>query len=315
MPFYTLSQMQAVLDPTCFPPGASAAVQTSLLNKVRFMFYNSPHGQIWRGTDGTLALAVVTQPDTTKTVTLPRGWQTLLGLFDSQGDLDIANQWFAYVNNGQRQKRGDGSLIDLGEGFCGVANLPAAGATMQIQTTVTEAAGLGVTFVGTDANGNSFSEKVTIPAIAGQTATTAATFYSITQVIKDKTAGDVIASIVGTPNVFFSRWQAGELSPDYRRYQFNFEEQSSSVYALCKRAYVDLAAASDPMDINNPIALELGLRAYRYMQNADLVHAGECFQRAVDFLNGELSRDESDAQMGCVQIEYEQSGGAIRNLL
>lgn len=310
----TFKLMRTLIDPTCFPPAASDTVKNTLINKVRFMFYNSPEGQIWRGTEGVVAIAVVTQPDGTQTITMPRGWQTILGVYDSGDIINLENEWYIYLQEPLCAIFLP-KLLDMGDGFVGVANLPSAGAKMQIQTTATEAGSLTVQFYGTDANGNPLNEVVNVPTTSGNTAQTTNTFYSVTQVVKSITAGDVIASIVGSPNVFFCRYQAGEQSPNYRRYQFTFTESDATVTTRSKRKYVDLVADNDPCDIANVIAMENGLRAYRFYQNTDLVKAQGCLAEAFKFLNGELSRDESDSQLGSVAIDYDTGGGSIPNIL
>lgn len=279
------------------------------------MFYNSSFGQIWNGTQVALSLVVVLQTNgVTQTVTLPRGIETLLGLYDSGGIQGIRNQWYAFLRVAPSTPAYGRELDDLGKVYCGVTDFPSTGSMIQVQTTKTEASSLTITFIGTDVNGIYLSETLTIPTTSGNTVTTTNTFYTVNEVVNSITAGDLIVTLTaGT--LFFARYQAGETYPVYRRYKLNEKENDATVSAICKREYYALVADNDPMDINNVVAIENGLRAYRYEQNADYGHASAAMAQAVGYLNGELARYQAETAEGTVQMEECTSAGRIWNLL
>ena len=276
------------------------------------MFYSGAHGEIWKGTTTAIQIAVVLQPNgTTQTITLPRGVETLDGIYDSGGLQGIRNQWFSYTRLAPTCPTFGRQLDDIGY-FCGVTDLPSTGAQMTVQTTVNEAGALTILFVGTDVNGNRISETKTIPTVAGNSVTTTATFYSITEVVISVTAGELIVT-EGT--TFFARYQAGETCPKYRRYKFNDKEWDSSVYTICKRGFYALSADNDPMDINNILAFENGLRSYQYEMNTDYAKASQAYGKAVEYLNGELARFEGETSMGTIALDPVTSAGRIWNIL
>lgn len=279
------------------------------------MFYNNSSGTIWKGTEAALSLSVVLQPDgVTQTVTLPRGFETLVGVYDGTGLLGIRNEWFSYLKMAPNTPKYGRKLDDLGNNFCGVTDIPSTG--MKLKVTVPSSAGGAIVISGSDINGVSVSETLTFSASgAPVTLTTTTVFGSIVEVVKFVTPTNVTAYLTdGTINTFFSIWQAGETFPQYRRYRLNSKENDSAVSAICKREFFPLVSDNDPCDINNVLAIENGLRAYRYEQNADYVHAQESIQNAIGYLNGELQRFQGETDAGSVSFLKPVNAGSMRNL-
>ena len=169
MPAYTLKQIRDLIDPSCFPPGASDAVKTSLINKAREAIYNCPEsggGNLWKGTMFSLPVSVVTQSDGTQTATLPRTAQTFLGGYCGDNLIKTRNRAFSYLRmpGGEYQSN---FADDLGDGFCGELDPPSTGSFFKIQTTSNEASSLAIVVYGTDVNGNPISESVSIPTVSG----------------------------------------------------------------------------------------------------------------------------------------------------
>jgi len=309
MSSYTLSQMLEVLDPSCFPPSAVDKTKVTLLNKVRQSFYDAPDqgGTLWKGGQVALAVNVVTQPDDEQTITLPRHAETLLGVYDSGGIQRIRNQWFSFLRVAPTTPTGGRHLDDLGDGWCGALDFPGTGSTIKVTTTEAEPQGLSVKFYGTDSDGNPISEELTFPVdtAEGDYQVTSSTFYSVERVVCSVTCADILVHLTYTEatevisggiastvfgcvinggtasttytegpfstvaDTFYARYEPGETSPNYRRYRLSDATDDDVIFCLCKRRYYPLLADNDPMDIDNVLAIECGLKAYRYLQNAD----------------------------------------------
>lgn len=306
---YTFSQLRAQVDLTCFPPSASSTVQDALINKARNMFYNSAFGQIWLGTEVALSLVVTIQSDNSRTITLPRGVETLVGVYGACGIQLIRNQWFHYLRIAPTQPVYGPQWDD--EGYsCGVYDFSSTGSTISVTTTSNEAGALTITFIGTNINGIRISETLTVPTVSGNTVTTSSTFYSVTEVYRLATVGDLIVNLGSN---FYARYQPSELCPKYRRYKFNGCTNDTAVYAIAKREFITLSG-NDPMDINNVPAIENGLRAYRAEQSQDYFKAQEAMGAAVGYLNGELARFQGETSQVPVALDPTCSFGRIWNI-
>ena len=307
---YTMSQIVGLIDISCWlPTETTNALRYTKLNKVREMFYNSTMNGGWNGTDVGIALSVYTAPDYPdgkpgpQYITLPRGIENIIGLYDKTGIVDISNEWFDYLHSAPGTLSGSKRITDLGDGFVGITDIPTTGAQIQITTTVSEPGSQSIIFYGTDANGIEIASQVAIPATVGS-AQTSLSFYSITEVVVPETAGDIIVNLYdGTDYTFFARYQPGEESPNYRRYRLEYRERDSTVHAKCNRKFILLTSDNDPLDICNINALEHGLRSYKWFQNNDTQHGGASLSIALNLLNGELVRSQGETSLGSVMID------------
>jgi hypothetical protein len=320
VPDFTLSTMRSAIDSTAFPPGANTTTQTNLINKVREIFYYTPEMDeqvVWKGTEVALALKVYINPNGSHVLTLPRGVETLVGISTANSPAIIQNQWFTYLRSSPRAgwAWGSGRVIrDLGDGFCGVVDLPDAGSKLQIQTTTTEGAGETFYISGTDVNGNPISETVGIPTISGGIATSLLTYYTVLQVVKSITVGNLLVNTSTGALSFFALYQPGETVPNYRRYLFDNVQNCPMVSAICKRRYELLVANNDPCEISSVMAFESGLRGYGWFQRNDMDAYRDAIKEAINYLNAELSRYQSDTESGAVGMIRQVSAGSMRNL-
>lgn len=321
---YTLGTMRDAIDPSCYFSGASTGDKTNLINKVREIFYYTPEmenvGVVWKGTEIALALTIFENPDGCKVLTLPRGVETLIGVYDGCGTRIIQNQWYSYLRSypqGWRGGRGWTSwpMVDLGDGFCGVVDLPSTGAKIKVVTTSNEAGSLHIRFTGTDSVGNAITENLLIPTVSGNVVITTNTFYSVIQVIKSTTVGNLeVYSEAGATDTFFAQYLPGEAIPNYRRYTFNTSRIDLPVMAICKRRYELLVADNDPCEVSSVLAFESGLRAYHWFRNNDMDAYRDGVKEAINYLNAELSRFQADTETGTVRMQMVVSGGRMRNL-
>jgi hypothetical protein len=318
---FTLSQLRNQIDPSCFSVNDVNADKNTLINKVREAFYYTPEMEggssaLWKGAISQQTLPVVTQfPDadgnTFQTVTLTRGLATIVKSFDHDGPIGLRNEWETVSRAGQWDFRG---LSDLSDGWCGISDLPTNGAQMKITSTGTEAGGLTVFFTGTDINGYSITETVSIPTSAGS-ASTLATFYSITSVVKSVTANALFCyQTTAAVDTLFARYEPGEQFPSYRRYRYAFKTNRSTITVKAKRQYYPLASDNDPVEFGSVLAFEHALRAYQWGLNGDTNNARQGMVDAIQYLNGEQAAYQSEPSEGVVKQMFVTSGGAIPNI-
>lgn len=317
---YTLSQLRALIDATCYPPSATDNQKNTLINKVREEFYFTTEeggsNALWKGVIVEQSIPVITQfadanGNSAQTVTLPRTLATLLKARDEDGTIGVRNEWVQFDKYGW----GARLLGDLGDGFCGITDINASGATMKVTTTGAEAGSLTMTFTGTDADGNAISETVNIPTVTGSVSTSA-TFYSISEVVKSVTAYPVVVNqTTAAVDTLFARYAPSETFPSYRRYIYAFHTNRTSVCAKCKRQYLVLTADNDAVEFGSVRAFENGLQAYRWFQNNDKASYRQGIMDAIGLLNGEQAAYEGETAEGVVQMEYITSPGRICNIL
>lgn len=320
---YTLSQLRALIDATCFPVGASNSDKNNLINKTREAFYFTPPQEgggssLWRGLITQQTLPAVTQfadvnGNIFQTVTLTRQLNTLVEARDADGPIDIRNEWTQF---GRAGYWGGRLLGDLADGYCGVSDISLSGATLKITTTSNEAGGLTVVFVGTDVNGNYLTETVSIPTVSGSSASTVATFYSVTEVVKSVTAGYLVVNQTTLAvDTFFARYEPSETTPNYRRYQYAFKTNRTTVNVKAKRRFYALSADNDLTEFGTVLAIEHGLRAYQW----SLAGEGQVYLaamvEAIGYLNGEQAAYQSDTAEGFVHMEMATAPGQICNIL
>lgn len=317
----TLSQLRNSIDASAWGANDTNTVKNQLINKVREAFYMTPEivggsNALWKGIITTAELAVVTQfvdenGNVFQTVTLPRYLATIIKAWDKDGPIERRNEWDAVSDAGTWSFRG---LSDLSDGWPGISDLPTTGAQMKITTTGTEAGGLTVIFTGTDANGNPLTETVSIPTAVGS-ATTVNTFYSIITVVKSITANALYCyQRANSTDTLFARYEASEIFPSYRRYQFAFKTNNATVNVKAKRNYYTLSSDNDPVEFGSILAFETGLRAYQAILNQDLENYRNMMVDAISFLNGEQNLYQSDSENRSVQMDYSTSGGSIDNI-
>lgn len=319
---YTLSQIRALIDPSCFPPSATVQQQNNLINKAREAFYMTPPdvgggNALWNGAITTARLPVVTQlsdaqGNVAQTVTLPRWLATVVAAFDTNGPIDLRNEWQTVGTAGQWGGR---ILSDMSNGWCGVTMISLAGATLTVTTTATEVGSLTITFVGTDVNGNMITETLNIPTTVG-TVTTTNTFYTVYQVIKNITAGYLVVNqITAAVPTFFARYAPAETSPNYRRYLFAFQTNLTTVNVKAKRCYHQLSADTDGVEFGSILAFECAIKGYRWLQNNDMGAYLGAVREAIGYLNGDQAAYQSEGEHTIVQMQPEFSPGEICNIL
>jgi hypothetical protein len=343
---FTLSQLRAEINPAVFPASATTDQKNTLINKARELIYFSPIPEgaaQWYGLQAPVRILIVRQPYETgsdyrlATFTLPRGCQTVLGLYDCSGIRMVNNQWFDYLRAappsdlslvGTQNWGCYGAITDMGDGWPGIRDIdPDTGALVKVTSESAEAGGKTLTFYGTDVDGEVISETINIPTVAGTSNTGASTFYTITQVVKSAaTSGytDIYLREAGV-DFFYARYEPSEVSPNYRRYRYTglqgwnvddaIVEEDRFVNALCARRYVKLTGDNDPMEIESVVGMENLIRAYNWSANSDQSNYERALVTGLNFLNAELARFQPPSAYGTVPIDPAVGLGYVPNLV
>lgn len=306
---YTLSEMRALIDPSCFSTGASSTQQNSDINKARELIYFQTPGAdgspIWNGLIAKAQVAVTKQFADSRgfqqlTITLPRQYTTAVVAFDSGGPIPIRNNWQVFGNVPTYGLR---TLDDYLDGWCGATNINALGAKITNTTTSSETGGLTLQLFGTDVNGNSISETMNISTGQGTTLTSANTYYSITEVVKSVTAGNlVVAQVTGGVSTPYANYQPTEQVPNYRRYAYNFNTNATTCNVKCKRRLYPLTFDTDLVEFT-VTALEAALKAYRAFCNADYDGQARWMADAIGRQNAVENTFQSETAYGAQQID------------
>lgn len=172
---YNLAQLRTQLSyaQNVFPAGATTPDKNVLINRARERIFNTNVGGGWKGGDATLALAVVPDNSGNNTVTMPYGFESIVGVYDGDGDFNIQNEWWAFTRMGNGPFSSDRQLQDQGDGFTTFIDLPAAG----IQPRFITEGPATITLIGFAANGDVISE--TVIATGGGTWNAAFTYVEL----------------------------------------------------------------------------------------------------------------------------------------
>lgn len=167
---YNLAQIRAAISPLAFQGAATTAQQNTAINRARQRIYNTTVGGGWKGGDVTANLAVVSDvAGTSQFVTLPFGIDSIVGVYGTNGDYEIQNEWFDFTRSAPNQTAtpaGD-VLTDLGSGFVTFIDIPSTG----LQPIFAVQSAATITLIGLDMNGNDVAETINCPIAGTYTAT------------------------------------------------------------------------------------------------------------------------------------------------
>lgn len=167
---FNLAQLRAAISPLAFQGNITSAQQTTAINRARQRIYMTNIGGGWKGGDVTVNLAIKTDvAGTSQFVTCPFGVESIVGVYGTDGDYSIQNEWFAFTRASPNASPvpSRGMLRDLGSGFVTFVDIPAAG-LKPVFTVTTPAV---ITLIGLDMNGNDVAETITCPGAGIYTAT------------------------------------------------------------------------------------------------------------------------------------------------
>lgn len=311
-------------------PTLDAALVTDRINSALERIYASGK---WKGLVVPVSMVNTPDPeqwwapDPVPTVTLPRQFQSVLGVQFASGDMpgvprQVYPRWQEYVAGGGGQvSAGTGmqKLIDMGDGFI-TYNDPTDEYYPRFEITDANDIGRVVKLAALDVEGNDVFDAdgnawlsvtmtangVTVPKLVAK----------IVAVIKPVTEGTVNLFAVNRSNSTYktkiAAYEPTETVPSYKRYKISGGEYSSRLNLMCKRRFVELVNGSDDETLivpGNEGALKMTLMALQYEDKNDLERAETYFQKAIQLLNAELKED-----MGApvITLQMNPVGAAMR---
>lgn len=293
-----------------FPPNASTAQKTALINEVQERFINMPS---WKGIDGTASFIPYNNQ-----VTLPRELMTIkrAGYAGNEGafKVPIRNQWYQFHLNGPGIWNPNNPRIafvgfeDMGDGFV-TFRQSAAPFMLRIVTDVAETG--DITFYGFDKNGvpvyTGTAQGVDLTlTLSGGTTTQVFGAGGLGRVVKPVTNGRVSLYSVDEDTgdqALIAIYEPGETVPSYRRYQVTgVVDETRTFKALCKRAYVEAIQPNDLLVPDFLGAYKLGLMALSCESKQDIQQSEYFWGKAVAGLNAQLEEDQGDVGF-TVQIQ------------
>lgn len=305
-----------------FPPNATDAQKTALINEVQERFINMPS---WKGIDGTASFNVYNNQ-----ITLPRELMTIkrAGYAGNEGafKVPIRNQWYQFHLNGPGIWNPNNPRIafvgfeDMGDGFV-TFRQSAAAFKLRIVTDVAETG--DITFYGFDQNGvpvyTGTDQGVDLSLVtSGGTTTQVFGAGGLGRVVKPLTNGRVSLYSVDNDTgdqALIAIYEPGETVPSYRRYQVTGSTDESRTFkCLCKRAYVQAIQPDDLLVPDFLGAYKLGLMAISCESKQDTAQADYFWGRAVGMLNSQLEEDQGDVGF-TVQIQNRALMPVVRNML
>lgn len=310
----TVADARAALYQQIDPSNSATTQFLPALNQVSERIINSGN---WKNMYGQ-----VDYLSTTGYITLPRRWESIIGVcrvnnptmvygqmqeFMSSGpgfyddtDINISNI-LDYGDVCTQQVQTDGGLPRLT-----IANAADAGQTVRVYGYYTD--GSGEVF---DSTGNAGIEAT----LANPTVTLSQDMF-VTQIVKEVTLGNVTLSVVvsGTPTVL-SVYEPTETNPIYRRYKVGTidarEDDKPVLRCKVKRRYVPMVAETDLVWPDNIGALKFGLIAWSLENQGayELQNAEVFWQKCYQVLNQGLKQNRG-AIRPLLGFSYPQSAGS-----
>lgn len=279
----TLADVRAILAPMINSSDLNDPLFLQILNEVQERYINSGK---WKGSIVTLRFE-----SSTRFVTMPYNYAAVLAMTYDRCPYPIFTQFHQYVEEGPGKVddtlNWPGILIDLGDGYCTQADIPAAG-FVRIYSSALDNGDVvrvygnlnGVTLY--DADGNE-GEAVTL---AAPFVATTNQFTEITGFSKPLTTARVYAkSWDGTTETLVGTYQPNETRPCYRRYQTGVADKE--IRLICHRRFIPTVAETDWIIPGNLSALRAGIQSRLFEDASDMDSANASFARGISFLNDE----------------------------
>lgn len=279
----TLADVRPILGPMINSSDLNDPLILQMINEGQERLINSGK---WKGSIVTLRFE-----SSSGSVTMPYNFAAALALTYDRYPYPIFTQFHQYVEEGPGKMdetlNWPGILIDLGDGYCTQADIPAAG-VVRIYSSALDNGDVvrvygnlnGVTVY--DSSGNE-GEAVTL---AAPFVATTNQFTEITGFTKPLTTARVYAkSWDGVTETLVGTYQPNETRPCYRRYQTGVAEKE--IRLICHRRFIPTVAETDWIIPGNISALRAIIQSLLFEDASDMDAADASFARAISFLNDE----------------------------
>ena len=177
--------------------------------------------------------------------------------------------------------------LDLGESSTYVTP-PVTGAKIRVTSTDGDDTGV-IKIFGLDSNGVAQSASLTLPD-----ATSSVYWARVSQVIKPKTAGDVVLTFIDRygQQVVGADYRSIDINPTFRCYRFTAiaDDQTKMVDAIVRRRLFDIAADTDELFVTNLNALRLAVKAVSLLDKGDLQMSEAAFAASAQILRDEAQK-------------------------
>ena len=169
VPDYTLAQLRSLMPSVCFVPQASITQQNTAINRARQRIFTATQGGGWKGGDASLTLVIAEDSSARQFVTMPFGFESIVGVYGTSGDYLLQNEWFGFTRVAPNQANyGQGSTMrDLGSGYNTFLDVPSTTGLNPIFTTEGPAT---ITIIGFNLAGDFVNEQVVLLAAGTQAA-------------------------------------------------------------------------------------------------------------------------------------------------
>lgn len=252
-------------------------------------------------------------------LTLPRMFQTLLGVKVNGFQRDLAGIWYTFQEGTSDLSQFSYDIVDQGEGYPTYTDpstacrlrITSSGASGTVRVQGNDQAsvavfnvsdgtlGFDLTFGVTSTQYVSTLTKVIMPVTTGYKTLTA--YYD-----------DGSTSVLGI-------YEPGETDPSYRRYYVGEATQqdpntleSAVVTALCKRKHVKLVSDNDPVFTENFGAVKNAVLSVHFENESDEDRSASHFNTAIKLLNDESRSNKPDTEVGMLRINYIGDAGGSR---
>lgn len=223
-------------------------------------------------------------------VALPTQYEALVHTAINREPVETQPPWFEFMEFGpgpyQKNEWANYGL-DMGEHAIYVAP-PSSGAKIRVVSTDGDDQGT-VTVFGLDANRLEKTETLALPD-----ATSSTLWSRVNQVIKPRTAGDVVLSLIDLSGRQYvaADYRARDTNPTFRLYRFTAiaDDQSKVVDAIVRRRLYEVADDADELYVSNLNALRLGVRAVCLLDKGDIAGSETAFAVAAQVLRDEAHR-------------------------
>lgn len=235
-------------------------------------------------------------------VALPTQYEAIVHSAIDRQPVETQPPWFEFLEYGPGpyiKNEWANYGLDLGEHPV-ILQPCAGGATLRV--TSTDGADTGNVIVkGYDVNKVAQTVTFALPD-----ATSAVKWSQITQVVKPKTVGDVIVTMIernGRQTVA-ADYRARDVNPTFRCYRFSQirDDQTKMVDAIVRRRLYDVESDTDELFITNLGALRLGVKAVALLDKGDLQASEAAFAAAAQILRDETHLYRASRQPAPVNV-------------
>lgn len=238
--------------------------------------------------------------------TLPRNYETCLGVRIDGQSYDLASQWYQFlqhVSDGSDLSLYTDVLLDQGFGFCTFADPSGA---VRLRLTAGSDTG-SARVMGADENGiEIFSGGEPGFDLAIGVTSTQKVSGALSQLLLPDTDAIKLLYAVADDNTqtLIGRYYPGETQPDYRRYHTPTAVAgvTNAVDAICQMKHVDATRDNDLLFTSNIGALKNGVQAVHAEDEGDEARYTAKLTEAARLLNRETRLSHPDSERSAVRV-------------